>query len=57
MALLNVKELTGYLKVSERTIFQWRKEGLPCIKFQGRRIVRYDMDEVMKWLDNRKVVN
>lgn len=53
---ITTKELAKMLQVAEITIFRWRQRGLPHIKV-GRSI-RYDFDEVMKWIEknNQKEV-
>ena len=48
---MTVKELCDMMKVTRTTIDNWRKEGLPYKKFG--KIVRFDKDEVMEWLNNR----
>ena len=49
--LLTSAELAEYFKVTEQTIYKWRKEGVPLIKI-GREY-RYELDKVMEWLKNR----
>ena len=50
-------ELAKKLKVTEKTIFEWQKNGLPCKKqyHQGLRW-RWDFDfnEVKLWLEDIK---
>jgi excisionase family DNA binding protein len=50
--LLTTKELAELLKVTTVTIWRWRDNGLPFIKI-GRSI-RFDFDEVMKWIRANK---
>lgn len=45
-------ELAAYLNVTQRTIQNWRYNGMPCQKL-GYNLVRFDLDEVMEWLRNR----
>jgi excisionase family DNA binding protein len=52
--LLTTEELAQMLKVSTRTLIRWRKEGLPHIQV-GYRTIRYDLNEVMKWIENREI--
>jgi excisionase family DNA binding protein len=47
-AILTKKQLADYLKVTERTIDRLREEGLPC--FNVGKVIRFDRDEVLKWL-------
>ena len=49
---LTLNELSEKLKLSRSTIDAWRREGLPFIKM-GRNI-RFDEDEVMKWIRENK---
>ena len=49
--LLTTKELMEYFNVTRGTIINWRKEGMPYKKYGT--IVRFDLDEVMEWLDKR----
>jgi excisionase family DNA binding protein len=49
--LLTQKELAEFLKITEMTLYRWRKEGMPYIK-AGKQ-VRYEKEEVLKWLKTR----
>lgn len=49
--LLTSAELAKYFKVTEQTIYNWRKEGIPSIKI-GREY-RYELGKVMEWLRKR----
>jgi len=40
------------MKVTRTTVDNWRKQGMPTSKFG--RMVRFDKDEVMKWLKAKK---
>jgi excisionase family DNA binding protein len=50
MALLTLEELCKELnvKVNRTTAWRWRKSGMPFVNV-GKKI-RYDKEEVMKWL-------
>lgn len=50
--LLTTDELCKWLKVSRPTIWRWRKQGLPYTGTE--RSIRYQPEQVMKWLDNQK---
>lgn len=52
MGYIKGKELQEHLKVSSVTIWRWRKEGLPFKKL-GPQSIRFDLEEVMKWLEKR----
>lgn len=49
---LTESELAGRLKVSRQTIIKHRNAGMPYIPV-GERGVRYDIEKVLKWLDER----
>ena len=46
--MLTKNELAKVLNCSERTIDNWRKEGMPCIK-KGN-YVRFEEEKVIEWL-------
>lgn len=50
--LLTTEDLMVKYKVSRSTIDRWRKEGMPFSKI-GRG-VRFNEDEVQKWIENNK---
>jgi len=50
--LLTQKELAEYLQVTEVTLWKWRKKGMPYVK--AGKSVRYDKDQVMRWLEENK---
>jgi len=50
--LITTKELCEKLRVSLRTLARMRANGMPCIKMSNK-MVRYDLDEVMKWIKGR----
>lgn len=49
--LLNTPQLSQYLNVTQKTIYVWRKEGMPTVKIG--RYYRYKLDDVMAWLEKR----
>lgn len=49
--LLTTDELCERLQVGRTTVWRWRKEGLPCIKYGNS--VRFDWEEVLKWLKQK----
>lgn len=52
--MMNVHQLAEKLKVSSSCIYQWVSQGrIPFVKFG--RTLRFDMDEVSKWLQDKKV--
>lgn len=48
-----IQEEFGFLPC-EKTVIRWRKEGCPHLPLSYRRI-RYQADEVIKWLLSSKV--
>jgi len=53
MAYLTAKELQKELNVSRSTLYRMRKQGMPSKKL-GYKTIRYDLDEVIEWLDKRR---
>ena len=50
MKMATVKEVSEFLKVKESTLYSWVSAGLiPSFKVNG--LVRFDMNQVEKWLD------
>lgn len=56
MELLTMEEMKDKFKVSIPTIYKWMKNGLPYIRIKGkvRGIVRFDVQEVMEWVDQNR---
>lgn len=54
--LLTIEEMKDKFKVSIPTIYKWMKSGLPYIRIKGkvRGIVRFDVQEVKKWVDRNR---
>ena len=54
--LINKKELAEYLRLSIYTVDAWvSQHRIPYIKM-GRRVL-FDLDEIDKWKENRKVAS
>jgi excisionase family DNA binding protein len=49
--LMDENELCEWLKISVMTAYRWRKDGMPYIKVG--RLVRYDKEKVMAWLQTK----
>ena len=49
--LMTSVDLSEYLSVTMQTIYNWRNEGMPSIKVGSQ--YRYNLDEVMSWLEKR----
>jgi excisionase family DNA binding protein len=54
MAYLTLKELCKELniKADRTTAWRWRKQGMPYIKIGNQ--IRYDKEEVIRWLREKK---
>jgi excisionase family DNA binding protein len=50
MTYLTAKELQEQLNISRSTLYRLREKGLPNKKI-GYRTIRYDLKEVMEWLE------
>lgn len=51
---LTVKETAEFLKVSEKTIYRWIRQGvIPAIKFQGQ--YRFDRKEIEAWARYKRI--
>ena len=51
--LLTIEEVSRLLSVKVSTIYQWvHMEYIPHVKMG--RLVRFDVDEVLKWIEARK---
>ena len=48
--LMSVKELAELLQVSVKTIYDWRYRGLGPKAIRVGRHVRYELDEIERWL-------
>ena len=49
MALLDIKEVSGWLQVKRSTIYLWAEQGMiPHLKLG--RLLRFDPDEIEAWL-------
>jgi excisionase family DNA binding protein len=49
VTLLTVKELSQFLKVKEKTLYQWAElSQIPYFKLNGT--LRFDLDDIRKWI-------
>jgi excisionase family DNA binding protein len=49
MQVITIKELSEFLKVKEKTLYQWAEFGqIPCLKLNG--VLRFDLDDIQKWI-------
>ena len=52
--LLNIEELSDYLRVPVRTLYDWRLAGKgPCAVHVGRQL-RYFVSDVREWLTEQR---
>lgn len=51
--LLTEVQLMQEIGVSRATLQAWRRKGMPYVSL-GVRLVRYNLLEVMQWLEKRK---
>jgi excisionase family DNA binding protein len=55
MQITTVKELSEFLKIKEKTIYQWAESGkIPCFKFNGA--LRFDLNDIKTWMESCKKV-
>lgn len=51
--LVSTKELGDMLGVTRQAIYKWRKKGCPvAVNFVNGRMIRYDFNKVLEWLNN-----
>jgi excisionase family DNA binding protein len=53
--LVSVKELAELLQVSVKTIYDWRYRGLGPKAIRVGRYVRYEPDEIERWLEFQRM--
>ena len=54
MELLDINEVSQWLKVKRATLYAWAAKGkIPCIRMQG--LVRFARTEVEQWLDAQRL--
>jgi len=52
--LMTIEDLSDYLKVSRRTIYEWLKlNKIPAIKLVGQ--WRFKRDKIDAWIENRSL--
>lgn len=50
--LMTIEDLSGYLKVTRRTIYEWLKNNkIPAIKLVGQ--WRFKKDKIDSWLEDK----
>ncbi len=56
MKIVTQKELCNLLKVDDVFLWRCRKKGLPHLKI-GSRLIRYDLDAVLKWFEKNSLLD
>jgi len=52
IALMTIEDLSGYLKVTRRTIYDWLKHNkIPAVKLVGQ--WRFKKDKIDAWLETK----
>jgi excisionase family DNA binding protein len=53
--LLKSAEAARFLAIGERTLWQWTADGkIPCVKLPGGKSVRYDVRDLIAFVDGHK---
>jgi excisionase family DNA binding protein len=51
-SLMTISDLSGYLKVTRRTVYEWLKsEKIPAVKLVGQ--WRFKKDKIDEWLEEQ----
>jgi len=48
---LTINELACELGISPKTLQNWRKQGLPFVRFGPGRLIRFNLDRVAAYLE------
>lgn len=52
--LVTIKEVSGFLKVKESTLYSWVNNGsIPSYKLNG--LLRFDMEEIEEWIMRSRI--
>lgn len=54
--IMTAQELAKKLKVSLPAVRRWTLDGMPCRRLGGR-LVRFELDKALNWLEQRKQVS
>lgn len=53
MQIISVKELSEFLKVKPKTLYQWAEtRQIPCFKLNGS--LRFDLEDIQQWIASCK---
>lgn len=54
--VMSAKQLSDFLDISTRTFYEMKQVGdSPPAIYLSQRTVRYDLDDVMEWMEAKKV--
>jgi excisionase family DNA binding protein len=53
-AKATIEDLMNHYQVDQRTIYNWRKQGLPYYRIG--KVIRFDRKEVEEWMNKNKVI-
>jgi phage terminase Nu1 subunit (DNA packaging protein) len=56
--LISTSQLAKHLGVTRQAIYKWRKKGMPVFinHLQGK-LIRYELEEVVNWLNREQEQN
>lgn len=54
MEILTTKEVCAFLRISERTLMNWNKEGLPHIQIKKRGKLLFSKRKLLDWLEENE---
>lgn len=53
MRIITIKELSEFLKVKPKTLYQWAEsKQIPCLKLNGT--LRFDLNDIQQWIASCK---
>ena len=53
--LLDIRDISRRLEVSPVTIYRWIQQGLPCYTLPKGALIRFDLNAVKRWLDEKGI--
>ncbi len=55
VTLLDIRDISRRLEVSPVTIYRWIQQGLPCYRLPKGALIRFDLNAVKRWLDEKGI--
>lgn len=52
-SLMTEDQMREFLCVKPLALYRLRRQGMPCIRL-GYKLIRYDLDAVLEWLQSEK---